>query len=554
MRSRKKNGGHILVECLYELGIKTVFMVPGESYLTVLDGFYDYRTKIKTITCRHESSASNMAEAYGKITKSPGITFVTRGPGACHASVGVHTAMQDSTPMILFIGQITSKNKGKEAFQEVEYKNMFAPPFCKWVHEINNTEEIPKVINEAYKISMSGRPGPVVIALPEDFLEKKISYKTLKLEKINLIQPKDPSIEAVISILTKSSKPLIIAGGGDWDKRGAEDLVHFAEKNKIPIAVSFRRQALVDNNSPSYIGDLSTSVDTNLIKYVKRSDLILVVGARLGEMTTKGYTTISVKGKSKIIHVYPESKEIGKVYTPIIGIRSNSSEFSKKLRKKVIKNVTWEKWTKTGNYNYRLYSTPPQYKTEPNMGKIIAHLKNTVPSNTIVTIDAGNFSGWIQRFWTFSKPNTQLAPTSGAMGYAIPAAIAAKIAKSNTQVIGFCGDGGFMMSCQELATANQYGVKLVIIVINNNMLGTIRMHQEIYFPQRTIGTDLINPDYKLLAEAYNFHNEKVKLTREFPHALERALNSHKASLIEIQIDPDQITTNKRIDELKKYKI
>ena len=549
MKLNKKNGGQILAESLYNHGINTIFMVPGESYLAAIDGLYDYRNEIKLITCRHESGAANMAESYGKISKQPGIVFVTRGPGACHASVGVHTAMQDSTPMILFIGQITRKNKGKEAFQEVDYEKMFTPPFCKWTYEIKNAEELPKVINKAFQVSLSGRPGPVVISLPEDMLEEKIQYKPLGPEKIFTVSPKVKPIESALKILSKSSKPLIIVGGGDWNEKGAKDLVHFAEKNYIPIAVSFRRQALVNNNSTSYVGDLSTSVDMNLVKYVKSADLILVIGARLGEMTTKGYTTIPKNGKQKIIHIYPDSNELGKVYAPLIGIKSNSSECAKMLRGKLIKNITWKKWTKMGNDNYIRYSTPAPYKTEPDMGKIMTYLKQTMPNNTIVTIDAGNFSGWIQRFWTFSEPLTQIAPTSGAMGYAIPAAIAAKIAKKHTQVIGFCGDGGFMMSSQELATANQYGIKPLIILINNSMLGTIRMHQEIHFPRRIITTDLINPDFKLLASSYNWHSERVQKSSEFPDALDRSIRSNKAAVIEIQVDPNQITTNKTIKDL-----
>lgn len=548
IRNSKKTGGHIIADSLYRMGIKTIFMVPGESYLNAIDGLYNYRNKIKVITCRHEAGAANMAEAYGKISKSPGIAFVTRGPGACHASIGVHTAMQDSTPMILFVGQISSNYKGREAFQEVEYRNMFAPPFCKWVYEIKDANEIPSILKKAYEISICDRPGPVVISLPENILEKKTPYKFLKPNKIIPTRPNNQSIESVISILNKSSKPLIILGGGDWDEKGSKDITQFAEKNRVPIAVSFRRQSLINNNSPIYVGDLSTSVDAKLINFVKRSDLILAIGTRLGEMTTKGYTTIPIQGKS-IIHVYPNSEEIGKVYTPIIGIKSNSTEFVKKLRRKVIKNITWKKWTRMGNNNYTLYSSPAKYKTEPDLGKIIVYLKNALPKNTIVTIDAGNFSGWIQRFWTFTEPNTQLAPTSGAMGYAIPAAIAAKIYKKNTHVIGFCGDGGFAMSCQELATANQYGIKPIIIVFNNNMLGTIRMHQEIHFPKRVIGTNLINPDFCLLANAYNLHSEQVKSSKEFPDALDRTLKSDKAAVIEIKVDPDQITTNKKINDI-----
>jgi acetolactate synthase I/II/III large subunit len=547
---KKSYGGKILADCIKDFGVNTIFTVPGESFLPALNGLYDHKNKIKVITCRHESGASNMAEAWGKLTGFPGIAFVTRGPGACHASIGVHTAMQDSSPMILFIGQIHSKHKGREAFQEVDYHKMFGPPFSKAVFEIKNAKSIPTIIRKAFYLCTSKRPGPVIISLPEDILEQYSNYKTIKPIKHKVSEIHSSKITNIVNRIEKSKRPLIIIGGGDWDINGAKNLEHFANTNKIPYAVSFRRQSLVNSNKNSYIGDLSTSVDPKLIQSVKKSDLILVIGARLGEMTTSGYSTLKVNQKNKIIHVYPDQNEIGKVYKPILGITANSSDFSESIKNKKINNIKWDNWTVACRKNYIEYSTPPQYASEPDMGKIMIQLREIMPENTIITIDAGNFSGWAQRFWKYSKAKTQLAPTSGAMGYSIPAAISAKIAKKSSPVIAFCGDGGFMMSSQELATCNQYKIKPIIILLNNNMLGTIRMHQEKHYPKRKIASDLVNPNFKLLCKGYNAHYENIKHSKKFSQALNRCLESNKAAVIEIEIDPKQITTRQRIDKLK----
>ena len=546
---KKSYGGKILADCLMDLGVNTVFTVPGESFLAALNGLYDHKNDIDIITCRHESGAANMAESWGKLNNLPGIVFVTRGPGACHASIGVHTAMQDSSPMIMFIGQINSKHKGREAFQEVDYHKMFGQPFSKAVFEIKNAKSIPNIVQKAYYISTKERPGPVIISLPEDILEQYAKYKPIKPIKHIFSKIPHTKLNNLLLRIEKSKKPLIIIGGGDWGKDGAKDLENFANTNKIPYAVSFRRQSLVNNNNNFYIGDLSTSVDAKLIKSVKESDLILVVGARLGEMTTSGYSTIKINEKSKIIHIYPEIKEIGKVYKPLLGIKSNSSIFSKLISNKKIKNIKWAKWAVSCRENYIKYSTPPKYFSEPDMGKIMLILRENMPKDTIITIDAGNFSGWIQRYWKYTKVKTQLAPTSGAMGYSIPAAISAKIAKKNTPVIAFCGDGGFMMSSQELATCNQYNINPIIIIINNKMLGTIRMHQEKHYPNRTIATDLVNPDFKLLSKGYNAHYENIKNHKQFLSALNRSINSNKAAVIEIEIDPQQITTRQKLKDL-----
>jgi len=548
--NKNSYGGKILADCIKDLGVRTIFTVPGESFLPALNGLYDHKNIIKVITCRHESGAANMAEAWGKLTGFPGVVFVTRGPGACHASIGIHTAMQDSSPMIVFIGQIHSKHKGREAFQEVDYYKMFGPPFSKGVFEITLAKNIPSTVQKAFYLATEGRPGPIIISLPEDMLEQYADYETIRPLKTIIKKVSENSIKKILKHLKNAKKPIILVGGGDWNKKGAKDLEYFANRNKIPYAVSFRRQSLVNNNSNCYIGDLSTSVDPNLIKTVEESDLLLVVGARLGEMTTNGYSTIKVTQKNKIIHIYPEKKELGKVFHPILGIAANSSIFSNSIKNKVINNISWTNWSKACRENYIKYSIPPKYISEPNMGKIMLTLRERMSNNTIITIDAGNFSGWPQRFWKYSKAKTQLAPTSGAMGYSIPAAVSAKIAKKNSPVIAFCGDGGFMMSSQELATCHQYNITPIIIVINNKMLGTIRMHQEKYYPNRTISTDLVNPDFKYLCKGYHAHYENIKHSKNFSKALERCLRSNKASVIEIEIDPKQITTRQRMEDLK----
>ena len=546
---KKSYGGKILADCIKDLGVKTVFTVPGESFLPALNGLYDHKKEINVITCRHESGAANMAEAWGKLNGFPGVVFVTRGPGACHASIGVHTAMQDSSPMIMFIGQIHSKHIGREAFQEVDYYKMFGQPFSKAVFEIKSARNIPHVVKKAFHISTSDRPGPVIISLPEDILEQYATYKPIKSIQKKIPKISQSKLNNLLNRIERSNKPLIIIGGGDWSNDGARDLEYFANNNKIPYAVSFRRQSLVNSNKKCYIGDLSTSVDPKLIQCIKDSDLLLVVGARLGEMTTSGYSTINVNHKSKIIHVYPDKKEIGKVYKPLLGIKANSSNFSNLIRNKKIENINWQQWITNCRNNYIKYSTPPQYLSEPDMGKIMQILRENMPQNTIITIDAGNFSGWVQRFWKYTKPKTQLAPTSGAMGYSIPAAVSAKIARKNSPVIAFCGDGGFMMSSQELATCNQYKIKPLIIILNNKMLGTIRMHQEKNYPNRKIATDLVNPDFKVLSKSYNAHYENIKKHTQFLKALKRSLKANKAAVIEIEIDPQQITTRQRLKDL-----
>ncbi len=546
--SKKKLVGHVLVDLLIKLGVKYVFTVPGESFLPVIDGFYGKEKKIKLVVCRHEAAATNMAESYGKITGQPGVCFVTRGPGASHASIGIHTAMQDSTPLVLFIGQVERSSKGKEAFQEVDYFKMFCPPFTKGVRELNNPKMVYKTVYEAFFTAKSGRMGPVIVSLPEDVLSNKIVIKKHNIVKIKPIKPSVSKIKQLVKILNDSLNPIVILGGSGWNLKSKKGLANFLKINNLPTCVSFRRQHLLDNNSENYIGDLSTSSDPSLIKKVKNADVILSIGARLGEITTQGYTTINPKNmKQKLIHIYPDNNEFGKVFDANLSIHSSIEEFCSCIKNiKLHGRKKWEKWVQKTKICYENYNSPPDYPNQLDLGKVIIHLRNIMPKDTILTIDAGNFSGWIQRFWKFGSDNLEIAPTSGAMGYAIPAGIAAKIIHPNREVLICVGDGGFGMSGQEIATAKLYGASPIILLFNNNMFGTIRMHQELKYPDRKIATELFNPNFTDLAKAYNIHGERVDNIESFPAALERCLLSKTISLIELMVDPKQLNTKMRI--------
>ncbi len=540
--------GHILVDLLIELGVKYVFTVPGESFLSVIDGFYGKEKKIKLIVCRHEAAAANMAESYGKITGQPGICFVTRGPGASHASIGVHTARQDSTPLILFVGQVERSSIGKEAFQEVDYGKMFCPPFTKGVKELTNPKMIYKIVYQSFSLAKSGRMGPVIVSLPEDVLTEKIALKKQNKLEINYVNPSISKINTLIKIINNSIKPIVILGGSGWNLTSKKNIAKFLKNNNLPSCVSFRRQHLLDNNSQNYIGDLSTSSDPSLIERVKSADVILSIGARLGEITTQGYKTINPERmQQKLIHVYPDKQEFGKVFNATLSIHSSIENFSSAIQNvKLKENIKWKKWGKEARFSYEKYNIPPNYPHKLDLGKVMTHLQKVMPKNTIITIDAGNFSGWLHRFWRFGHMNLEIAPTSGAMGYAIPAGIAAKIIHPNRQVLICVGDGGFAMSGQEIATAKLNGANPIILLFNNNMFGTIRMHQELKFPKRKIATDLVNPNFSDLAKAYGIYGEKVNNIKNFPAAIERCLLSKTISLIELIIDPKQINTQMRI--------
>jgi acetolactate synthase I/II/III large subunit len=530
-------GGKLLADQLAVHGTEVAFCVPGESYLDLLDGLYG--SAIRLITCRHEASAANMAEAYGKLTGRPGVCMVTRGPGATQAAVGVHTAFQDSTPLILLVGQVSSAQEEREAFQEVDYRRMFGP-LAKWVAQIDRVDRIPELIARAYATACSGRPGPVVLALPEDMLAA--SSEAPDAPRFRRVQPSPApaDIDALGDLLSGATRPFAIVGGGGWTPAAAAGLRTFLEANELPAGAAFRRQDAIDNDSPSYAGDVGIGINPALAGRVRDADLLLVVGPRLGEMTTSGYTLLDVpKPKQTLVHVHPGAEELGRVYQADLPILSGMEEFAAAVRDLRV-TPAWGSATAEARSEYEAWQRPEPMPGPVDLGEVMATLRARVQA-AIVCNGAGNHTAWVHRFWRFHDYPSQLAPTSGAMGYGVPAAVAAKALHPDRDVICFSGDGDFLMSGQELATAVQYDLPIVVIVVDNGMYGTIRMHQERHFPGRVVGTDLVNPDFAAFARAFGAHGETVERTEDFAGALERALDARVPAVIAVRIEPNAIT-------------
>jgi acetolactate synthase-1/2/3 large subunit len=505
---------------------------------------------VRTVVTRHEGAASYMADAYGKLTGRPGICFVTRGPGATHASNGVHTAMQDSTPMILFIGQVERAFLGREAFQEVDYVKMFGG-LAKWATQIDSIERIPEVVARAFSVAMSGRPGPVVVALPDDILFSQGVAGPAVLAQPVQAAPDPTDMGELRRLLAAAKRPLLIAGGSGWSTDACQALQRFATANALPVATAFRRQDLFDNADPHYIGHLGFGLSPQLAERVRRADLILAIGTRLGEITSSGYTLIeSPKPAQTLIHVHADPEELGRVYHAHLPINAGMPAFSAALAAlEPLDSSAWQQWTQDARAEYFAFSTPPEPSSElsgVDMGKVMAHLREVLPETAIVSNGAGNYAVWVHRFYRYRQPATELAPTNGAMGYGLPAAIAAKLQHPERQVVCFAGDGCFMMYPQELATALQFGAAVVVIVVNNGMYGTIRMHQEREYPSRVFATDLQNPDFVALARACGAHAEAVECSEDFPAAFARATQSGRPALIELKVDPRQITPQARL--------
>jgi acetolactate synthase-1/2/3 large subunit len=550
MTQLSRSGGQILVDALKIHGVDTAFCVPGESYLPVLDALYDAKEKIRLITCRHESGAANMAEAYGKLTGKPGICFVTRGPGATNASIGVHTAKQDSTPMIMFVGQVARGMMGREAFQEINYEQMFAP-VAKWVTQLEDPQRIPEIISRAFHIALSGRRGPVVIALPEDILDEAAIVSDTAPYHIAQASPTAQDLETMTQLLSSAQRPLMIIGGSGWSEKTCKDILTFSEKNNLPVICSFRRQDLFSNYHKNYIGDAGIGINPKLAARIKDADLLLVVGARLGEMPTSSYTLIDIpRPKQKFIHIYPGAEELGRVYQTDLPINASIAQFCATAAALQPVANNWERWLSEARADYLDNMNPTPYSGKLDMGQIMMQIKQALPGDSIITNGAGNYSGWLHRFYQFSKYPTQLAPTSGAMGYGVPAAIAAKLVHPNRQVVCFAGDGCFLMSAAELATATMYKLPVIFLVINNNMYGTIRMHQEKHYPGRISGTDLINPDFAALAQSFGAENAIIEETAQFLPAFEKAMKSDKPTVLELRVDPEIISTRTTITALR----
>jgi acetolactate synthase-1/2/3 large subunit len=545
---KTRHGGKILADALAAQGVRTAFGVPGESFLPVLDGLHDLKEKLRFIICRQEGGASYMAEAWAKLTGEPGVLFVTRGPGATNGSVGIHTAFQDSTPLVAFVGQVGNDFVEREAFQEVDYRRMYGP-LTKWVAQIDRAERIPEYVSHAFHVATSGRPGPVLLALPEDMLFSEAAVADAPRYRTPRAAPAPSDMKELERLLAGAKQPFVLVGGGGWTKAASASLQAWAEKAGIPVGASFRCQDYFDNRHPNYAGDVGIGINPKLAQRVKDADLLLVIGARLGEMTTGGYTLLDVPvPKQKLVHVHAGAEELGRVYQATLPINSNYEEFVLALAG--MKTPSWKEQAQSAHSDYLAWNKTIPMPGALHYGEVIAWLSQNLPEDAIVTNGAGNFASWLHRHFQYKGWRTQLAPTSGSMGYSVPAAVAAKIAAPDRTVVAIAGDGEFLMNGQEFATAMQYGAPVVVLVVNNGMYGTIRMHQEREYPGRVSGTELANPDFAAYARAFGGHGETVERTADFAPAFQRALASGKPAILELRIDPEAITPSATLAGLR----
>jgi acetolactate synthase I/II/III large subunit len=551
MTTNLLSGGQLVVAALRAHHVDMAFSVAGESYLDVLDALFD-APEIRLVTCRQEGGAAFMAEAYGKLTGKPGVLLVTRGPGACNASIGIHTAFQDSTPMVVLVGQVARHQIDREAFQEVDFRKMFAP-LAKWAAQIDMAERIPELINQAFQVATSGRPGPVVLALPEDMLRDRRAAAVIGPYRAVHAHPGAADLAELCRLLAAAERPIMLVGGSGWTDRACHDITGFAEANDLPVCCSFRRQDILDNRSRSFVGDLGTGASPALVTSFKEADLVLAVGARIGEITSQSYSLMGVPDPGKVlIHVHAGAEELGRVFHPTLAIQSGMPEFAAAAAALTpVPAPRWSRWRATVRAEYEAGLVPTASAGALDLGQVVTWLRDRLPDDAIITSDAGNFSGWPNRFLQYRRPGRQLGPTSGAMGYGVPAAVAAKLVYPARLVVGFCGDGGFMMTGQEIATSMLEGVGPIILVFNNEMYGTIRMHQERRFPGRVVGTALKNPDFVELAHAYGAFGASVTRTEEFAPAFEEAAAHRGPAIIELKMDPEIITTRITLSEIRR---
>lgn len=543
-----RNGGQLLVESLVALGGTKAFGIPGESYLAVLDALHDTRGRLDFINCRNEGGAAFMAAAWGKLTGEPGLCLVTRGPGVTNASIGVHTAMQDSAPMILFVGQVGTDMRGREAFQEIDYRAVFGS-MAKWAVEIDRVERIPEILSRAWTTAVTGRPGPVVVALPEDVLTSLTHAAPLTgPARIHEAAPSPAAMGEVREFLASAQRPLILVGGCNWTDAGRAALQRFAEGSDIPVIAAFRYQDQFDNHSQVYAGEAGVGMPANVRRLIQEADTILAINIRFGEMTTEGYTLLSVPVPvQRLIHVHGSDREIGKIYQPALGIQAGPNAFAEALSPVA---GSWVEWRAKARADWEAsFNLPPQ-PSPVDMGRVTAHLRQVLPEDVVLTNGAGNFTVWPNKFFKFGAQARLLAPQSGAMGYGLPAAIAAKVQDPARVVICFAGDGDFQMNCQELATALQYGAQPIVLILNNGIYGTIRAHQEREYPARVSGTDMVNPDFSALARAYGFHAERVDSTEDFVAAFDRALASKTGAVLDLNISPEALTPRQTLSQMR----
>ena len=544
----RRNGGQLLVESLIALGATKGFGVPGESYLAVLDALHDTAGRLDFVLCRNEGGAAFMAAAWGKLTRQPGLCFVTRGPGVTNAAIGIHTAMQDSAPMIVFVGQVGTDMKGREAFQEIDYPAVFGT-MAKWAVEIDRADRIPEILARAWTTALTGRPGPVVIALPEDMLTSLTDTAPLTgPARITEAAPAPDAMAEALAMLAKAKRPLILMGGCNWTPEGRAALQAFAEASDIPVVAAFRYQDQFDNFSPCYAGEAGVGMPPHVKALIREADTILAINIRFGEMTTDGYTLLNVPVPAqRLIHVHASDREIGKIYQPSLGIHAGPNAFAVALSPV---RGDWAVWRDDARAAWLASLDAPAQPSAVDMVAVTQHLREVLPDDVILTNGAGNFTVWPNKFFAFGPDARLLAPQSGAMGYGFPAAIAAKVAHPGRTVVCFAGDGDFQMNCQELGTAMQAGAQPIVLILNNGIYGTIRAHQERNYPARVSGTTLQNPDFVALARAYGFHAERIETTAEFAPAFARAMGSPTGAVLDMVISPEALTPRQTLTQMR----
>jgi len=537
-----------IVDTLIAQGITHAFAVPGESYLPVLDALYDVDATLKLVTCRHEAAAANMAEAYGKLTSKPGVALVTRGPGATHAAIGVHTARQDSTPLLLFVGQVGTDMLQREAFQEIDYRLMFAQ-VAKRVVVVDRADRAAELTASAYATAISGRPGPVVVVLPEDVLAQEATAAVTEPIVAAEPSPDASAIATLANLLAEAERPVLWLGGYGWSDEAVANVAHFAEDARIPVVTAWRRKDRFDNAHPKYAGELGLGSNPKLVERVKSADLVVAIGTRLGEVTSQGYTLPAVPTPAqKLVHVHPDGDALGAVVRPTLAVQSSVRLAAAALAELgfTVDGERWAGWAEEARADYEAWIEPTRVDAGVNMAEVIAHVDATVGADAIFANGAGNFAAWLHRFHQHRRLGTQLAPTSGAMGYGVPAGIAAKILHPEREVVVVAGDGDFLMSGQELATAARYGANLILLVVDNGQYGTIRMHQARDFPGRQSGTALTNPDFAAFARSFGAHGATVERTEDFPAAFAAARAAGVPALIALRTDPDEIAPGRRL--------
>jgi acetolactate synthase-1/2/3 large subunit len=545
-----RSGGELVVASLLAQGVTHAFGVPGESYLAVLDALHDAAGRLRFIVCRHEGGAAYMGEAFGKLTGRPGVVFVTRGPGASNAAVGIHTAAQDSTPLVVFVGQVGTDALDREAFQEVDYRRMYGS-IVKWAAQVDRVERIPEYVAQAFRRAMAGRPGPVVLALPEDVLTARADVADPPRVEAIPTAPAPIDVQRAQELLAGARSPLCIVGGRRWDATAVDALRRLAETTGLAVACAFRHQDLFDNRHPQYAGDVGIAINPKLAARVRDADVLLVIGERLGEMTTSGYTLLEIpQPRQQLIHVHPGPEELGRVYQPAVAIAATPGEFIAALDASRVANTHWRAQAHAAHADYDAWRVPRAAPGAVDPGALVRLLDETLPEDAIVTNGAGNYTVWLHRGFRYKARGTQLAPYSGSMGYGVPAAVAAKVLHPDRVVVSWNGDGCFQMNMQEIGTAAQYGLGVIFVVIDNGMYGTIRMHQERTYPGRVSGTDLVNPDFAALARAYGAHAETVRRTEDFAPAFTRARAGNGPSLLHVLLDPQALTPNASLDALR----